>query len=112
MASEGVGEIRLNPHNTLRDLTGHLAQPKWEYQRLPAWQERAACRDEEPDVFFPDKANQDRAAKRICTGCVVQRQCLEFALEHGEEYGVWGGMTTTERKQLKKDVDNDFPLAS
>lgn len=103
------GMVRSYTGSALRVLTGHLGQPKLEKYRTPSWQEYAACAGEDTEMFFNEHW---RKAKRICVGCLVQRQCLEYALENDEQHGVWGGMTTPERQQLKKDVDDDLPLAS
>ena len=71
------------------------------------WDEEAACRSTDPDVFFPrddmkGRGHDVRAAKRICRGCPVRTQCLEFALEARLEHGVWGGLTDTERRSLRR----------
>ena len=52
-----------------------------------AWRESAA-----------DRHAREEEAKRICTHCVVQAQCLEYALSTRETYGIWGGLTEIERK--------------
>ena len=64
------------------------------------WQQDAACRDAEPDVFF-STAEGDRAeAMRLCAACPVRLECLEHALESREAYGIWGGTDEQERKRL------------
>ena len=70
-----------------------------------SWQAQAACLDEDPELFFPDGetpryAPQIRAAVRVCTSCEVREDCLDFALSTGQGLGIWGGLTTTERKAL------------
>lgn len=42
-----------------------------------------------------------RAAKTICAACPVRPQCLQYALDHDERYGIWGGMSERERHKLK-----------
>ena len=66
------------------------------------WRERAECRGLDNAVFFPlsDDPAATRHAKRICTTCPVQDECLSFALETGQLAGIWGGLTTTERRRL------------
>ncbi len=65
---------------------------------LETWQEDAACRGRDLDLFFSrDDDNRDRAVE-LCLSCPVQEQCLSFALEHGEMHGIWGGMGGTERR--------------
>ncbi len=69
------------------------------------WRARAACREAEPDLFFPDEAGhratrQVEAAKRICAGCEVRVVCLDEAVTDREPYGVWGGLDEFERQAL------------
>jgi WhiB family transcriptional regulator, redox-sensing transcriptional regulator len=66
------------------------------------WYERAACRGRDADCFFPEKGGSTRAAKRICQTCIVQVECLEYALANDERFGIWGGMSERERRRLKK----------
>jgi WhiB family redox-sensing transcriptional regulator len=70
-----------------------------------SWHDRAACRDEDPERFFPTgttgpAATQISLAKRICARCPVREACLEWALA-GERWGVWGGLTEAERSALR-----------
>lgn len=69
------------------------------------WTHRAACRDEDPELFFPVSevgpgARQVEQAKAVCARCPVQRECLEFALDNGLGDGVFGGLTGDERRKL------------
>jgi WhiB family redox-sensing transcriptional regulator len=73
------------------------------------WQPRGACRNVEPDLFFPLSAAQasaDRiaAAKAVCAGCPVRRECLSFALSTRQEHGIWGGRTEQERARLRRRI--------
>jgi WhiB family redox-sensing transcriptional regulator len=66
------------------------------------WRPLAACRFTDPDLFFPlsergHGVKQAAAAKAICAGCAVRRECLAFALRTRQVYGIWGGMTERER---------------
>ncbi|MDO4908633.1 MAG: WhiB family transcriptional regulator [Corynebacterium sp.] len=65
------------------------------------WQEQALCAQTDPEAFFPDKGGSTREAKRICAACGVRDECLEFALEHDERFGIWGGLSERERKKLE-----------
>ena len=67
-----------------------------------AWQEEALCAQTDPEAFFPEKGGSTREAKRICTGCEVRDECLEFALDNDERFGIWGGMSERERRKLKR----------
>jgi WhiB family redox-sensing transcriptional regulator len=53
-------------------------------------------------VFFPEKGGSTREAKRICGECPVRAECLEYALEEDERFGIWGGMSERERRKLKR----------
>ncbi len=68
------------------------------------WQERALCAQTDPEAFFPEKGGSTREAKRVCTGCEVRSECLEYALENDERFGIWGGLSERERRKLKKRV--------
>ena len=71
------------------------------------WRNRAACIDEDPELFFPvgttgPAVEQADAAKRVCARCDVREPCLEFALATNQESGVWGGTSEDERRKLRK----------
>jgi len=66
------------------------------------WQEQALCAQTDPEAFFPEKGGSTREAKRICKACGVRDECLEYALEHDERFGIWGGLSERERRRLKK----------
>ncbi|EWC62414.1 Sporulation regulatory protein WhiB [Actinokineospora spheciospongiae] len=68
------------------------------------WQERALCAQTDPEAFFPEKGGSTREAKRICLGCEVRAECLDYALAHDERFGIWGGLSERERRKLKKRV--------
>lgn len=69
-----------------------------------SWQERALCAQTDPEAFFPEKGGSTREAKRICAVCPVRAECLSYALEHDERFGIWGGLSERERRRLKKMV--------
>ncbi|QDP77965.1 WhiB family transcriptional regulator [Nocardia otitidiscaviarum] len=68
------------------------------------WQERALCAQTDPEAFFPEKGGSTREAKRICSGCEVRDECLEYALAHDERFGIWGGLSERERRRLKRGI--------
>ena len=70
-------------------------------ESLP-WAKQAKCLQAEPDTFFPEKGGSTREAKRICALCEVRAECLEYALENDEHFGIWGGMSERERRRLKR----------
>ncbi|HUC32357.1 MAG TPA: WhiB family transcriptional regulator [Ilumatobacteraceae bacterium] len=68
-----------------------------------AWMAQGNCRNYPPAVFFPsDGVGVDRARKICSNGCPVAEQCLEYALEHRIEHGVWGGASERERRRILK----------
>jgi WhiB family transcriptional regulator, redox-sensing transcriptional regulator len=69
------------------------------------WRAAAACRDADPDLFFPVGTSgpalvQMAEAKRICLTCPVQTPCLAWALDHDVTDGVWGATTEDERRVI------------
>lgn len=61
---------------------------------------QALSRETNPEAFFPEKGGSTREAKKICGGCQVRAEYLEHPLSHGERFGVWGGLSERERRQL------------
>jgi len=75
--------------------------------RQDDWRSEGACLHADPDVFFPisaagASAPQIRMARAICAGCKVRATCTDFALEHRDVEGIWGGTTDDERKKLRR----------
>jgi WhiB family redox-sensing transcriptional regulator len=71
------------------------------------WRDDSACRDADPDLFFPQGSAapakiQIEKAKQICLRCPVTQPCLHVALSTGQ-HGVWGGLDDDERGQLRRD---------
>lgn len=64
------------------------------------WQELGACRGIPSELFFPPVEHEAFEAKTICSGCAVRDQCLESAMVGNERFGIWGGLTTQERRVL------------
>jgi WhiB family transcriptional regulator, redox-sensing transcriptional regulator len=67
------------------------------------WWRSAACREMDPELFFPVGARGPGAgeidrAKAVCASCRVRRQCLQYALATHQMHGVWGGTTEDERQ--------------
>ncbi|APX32447.1 transcription factor WhiB [Brachybacterium sp. P6-10-X1] len=67
-----------------------------------SWQERALCAQTDPEAFFPEKGGSTREAKKVCVSCEVRAECLEYALENDERFGIWGGLSERERRKLKR----------
>lgn len=73
------------------------------------WLHGAACRDIDPETFYPvgvtgPALDQIDEAKAVCARCPVRSSCLEWALTSGADmgYGVWGGLTESERAAIKR----------
>ena len=73
-----------------------------EDETVLGWQQDALCAQTDPEAFFPEKGGSTREAKRICVGCTVKSECLEYALGHDERFGIWGGLSERERRRLKR----------
>lgn len=73
-------------------------------EAIPRWVSRAACRGEDPAMFFPEYGMSRYAyrALAICAECPVKAECLDHALTHDEEYGIWGGTSQRERRRIKR----------
>lgn len=67
-----------------------------------AWQVDALCAQTDPEAFFPEKGGSTRDAKRVCESCVVRRDCLDYAMENDERFGIWGGLSERERRRLRR----------
>lgn len=66
------------------------------------WMDDGLCAQTDPEIFFPEKGGSTQQAKRTCLSCPVRSDCLEYALEHHERYGIWGGLSERERRKLVK----------
>src|SRR4051812_8098688 len=71
------------------------------------WRHHALCRDEDPELFFPIGTSgpallQVEQAKAVCQRCSVTSDCLQWALDSGQDAGVWGGMSEDERRLMKR----------
>ena len=88
--SHPLGNRCARPH---RNLLASGPQP---------WMWDAACASAGTDLFFPREQRDpsNREAKRICAGCPVKNECLEYSLATREEFGVWGGLDEWERRAL------------
>lgn len=71
------------------------------------WRSEAACRDTDPDLFFPvgttgPAIEQIENAKAVCRICVAQVECLEYAIATNQDSGIWGGTSEEERRAIRK----------
>jgi WhiB family redox-sensing transcriptional regulator len=70
----------------------------------PEWTKLARCAEVDPELFFPEKGDvySPMKARLICNSCEVKVECLEYALDNNEKYGVWGGLTERSRQILRR----------
>lgn len=76
-----------------------------------SWRDDAICSQTDPEAFFPEKGGSTKEPKKICNGsetsdpCPVRAECLQYALDHDERFGIWGGLSERERRRLKRGID-------
>ncbi len=75
--------------------------PSWSAGLDESWRQDALCAETDPEAFFPEKGGSTREAKRVCIGCSVRMECLEFALAGDERFGIWGGLSERERRRVR-----------
>lgn len=66
------------------------------------WMQGASCASSSPDAWFPELGEPTADAKRVCKSCDVVEQCLAYALEKDERFGIWGGKSPRERAAMKR----------
>ena len=87
------GTNLLNRNKSVSDILASIST-------RPRWQVDAPCSQADPDAWFPEKGGSTAEAKRICAGCDVREQCLEWALENQERFGIFGGKSERERRRI------------
>lgn len=80
----------------MQRITNKLLQPL-------EWQTHARCTEAEPEIFFPERGGSSKAARLVCGQCSVRLECLEYALNNKEQFGIWGGTSERERRRLRKE---------
>ena len=85
-------------------MTSRYAEKEW---NIMDWRHVAACREVDPELFFPIGNSgpallQIEEAKQVCRRCAVVEDCLRWAIDSGQDAGVWGGMSEDERRALKR----------
>ena len=68
------------------------------------WQDYALCAETDPEIFYPEQGVSTRPAKQICAQCFVREPCLAYAMETGERFGIWGGLSENERRRLRREA--------
>lgn len=67
----------------------------------PDWRKQAECLDADPEIFFPESGSNGREAVKVCARCPVSTECLNYAMFHKIDEGVWGGKSAIQRHRLK-----------
>lgn len=75
--------------------------------KTETWRELALCKDRNTNDFYPEMgvkgaAKQVREMKVFCRQCSVILECLDYAIDNDEQYGIWGGMTPKERTRIRR----------
>ena len=73
------------------------------------WAARARCADIDPEIFFPPHDDPATEARQICARCPVRDECLAYALDADERYGIWGGLDPDERRNLRRRLRSRKP---
>lgn len=71
-----------------------------------SWRDNAECKGVNPDLFFPERGESTRPPKDWCKKCTVRQQCLDYAIENNERFGIWGGLSERERRAYRKHANN------
>ena len=67
-----------------------------------SWMDDGACVGSDPDLWFPVEQDQADEAVRVCRGCPVRAQCGAYAVDNRIRYGIWGGLTESQRRRIRK----------
>lgn len=77
---------------------------------VPHFTQPARCAEIDGDAWFPEPGFSGQAAKAVCKRCPAQPECLAYALENEETFGIWGGMSTPERR-MSVGLSRKAPVA-
>lgn len=72
------------------------------YEDDMPWRKNAACLNVDPALFFPGRGESCKEAKAVCAECRVRQECLDYALDDRELWGIWGGTSEKERRLLRR----------
>lgn len=68
---------------------------------MTAWRDRAACLGLDVNMFYPERGDATEEARAICHGCPVREDCLDWALRHEPDFGIWGGVGAVARGRIR-----------
>jgi len=122
---ENTGSYSLNPTITnwlLYDEHQVLAAI-YERMNIGEWSHRAKCHGLPGNLFYAEyqhNNSQVQEARSVCLGthpdhpgvCPVIQECLDYAINNGERYGVWGGCSERERRRIKRQRHREEALAN
>jgi WhiB family redox-sensing transcriptional regulator len=74
---------------------------------VPSFYKDANCKGTNQDDFFPERGSSTIIAKKICGKCKVKVQCLEYAVDRKERFGIWGGKSERERRAIRRERRNN-----
>lgn len=66
------------------------------------WMGAAECRDLDPELFYPTQGGDAASAKAVCAQCCVRLECLAYAIDNNERFGIWGGRSERERRRMRR----------
>jgi WhiB family redox-sensing transcriptional regulator len=75
----------------------------WGGVEYPAWMDEANCAGTDPEAFFPEPGGVNGLPKQVCGNCMVTDECRDYALANDEHYGIWGGTSEMERRQIRRE---------
>lgn len=78
----------------------------------PEWRAHGACIGVHPNIFFPERGESVVEAKTICAACPVRGECLDFALDNSEKFGIWGGRSERERRRMRRPRGGPRPAST
>jgi hypothetical protein len=84
------------------------------------WMAEGACRGlaetlggrERDRLFYPTRGEPTKRAEAMCADCPVRQECLDFALRNGMHFGIWGGMSESERQRMRREMRITTPMAT
>jgi WhiB family redox-sensing transcriptional regulator len=82
-------------------MTTRSSEREAETEQRP-WVLDSACRGLDSAMFFPGQDGDAEPALLVCSGCAVRDECLDFAVETRQRYGIWGGTTERQRRRIMR----------
>jgi len=66
------------------------------------WHDHANCKGADADLFFPGAGGSTKKARALCAACEVKIECLDYSVDSGEKFGIWGGLSERERRRVRR----------